>query len=73
MISDEKRSVLRLFAEGKESYNRSDFRTAESRFLQALEIDPEDGPSRVYLERCREFIENPPPQGWDGVYVMKTK
>ena len=30
-------------------------------------------PSLVLLERCREMQANPPGEGWDGVYVMKTK
>lgn len=36
-------------------------------------IDPDDGPSDVYLARARQFKENPPPDDWDGVFVMKTK
>jgi len=42
-------------------------------FQQALAIDPDDGPSQAYLERCRDFKQSPPPENWDGVYVMKTK
>lgn len=34
---------------------------------------PEDGPSRVFLDRCQEYLAEPPQGVWDGVYVMETK
>ena len=40
---------------------------------QALSIVPEDGPSRLYLERCRKMAAEPPGREWDGVTVMETK
>lgn len=49
------------------------FEEALASFEQALEVDPSDGPARVYAERCRHYIENPPPEDWDGVFVMQTK
>ena len=27
----------------------------------------QDGPARVYIERCRRYIKSPPPERWDGV------
>ncbi len=30
-------------------------------------------PSEVYIERCLEFKENPPPEDWDGVYILTKK
>ena len=32
-----------------------------------------DGPSRLYAERCAEYTQAPPPDGWDGVFVARTK
>jgi len=49
------------------------FAEARDMFAKALQIDAEDGPSKVYLDRCEEYVENPPPDDWDGVYTMKTK
>jgi tetratricopeptide (TPR) repeat protein len=74
VISGQKAKVLELFARGREYYKRMEFEKAGDCFQNALRIDPNDGPSKVYVSRCREFLENPPPEGdWDGVYVMKTK
>ena len=73
MISVEKEKVLARFAEGRDYYKKMEFQKAEGCFRDALAIDPDDGPSRVYRERCQDLLQNPPPKDWDGVYVMKTK
>ncbi len=73
MITAEKQEVLRLFAEGRKSYKLMDFVKARDCFASALKIDKSDGPSKVYYFRCKHYIENPPPEDWDGVFVMKTK
>jgi adenylate cyclase len=41
--------------------------------IPLLEQHPEDGPSCVLLERCREYLEEPPPSGWIGVYEPAEK
>ena len=73
MISAEKEKVLELFAEGRRFYKQMDFSKAGACFQEALGIDPDDGPSKVYAERCLDLMQNPPAKDWDGVYVMKTK
>ncbi len=73
MLSEEKKQVLSLYAEGRKLYKLMDFSKAMDRFAAALAIDPADGPSKVYLERCKHFIIDPPDEDWDGVYVMNHK
>jgi len=73
VISEEKQQVLELFSEGRKCYKLMDFKAARDFFGKALRIEPEDGPSKVYFARCNHYIENPPPEDWDGVFVMKTK
>jgi hypothetical protein len=73
MISEEKKKVLECFAEGRKFYKLMKFAEARDAFGNALKIDSEDGPSKVYYARCKHYIENPPPEDWDGVFVMKTK
>ena len=48
-------------------------REAEAAYMRALEIDPEDGPSKLYVDRCEMLMKNPPPADWDGVFTMTTK
>ncbi|MFP4300695.1 MAG: hypothetical protein ACOC47_01580 [Alkalispirochaetaceae bacterium] len=73
MITEEKAQVLELFSKGRKLYKLMEFEGAKEQFAQALKIDPEDGPSKVYYARCKHYIENPPPEDWDGVFVMNTK
>ena len=73
MISDAKKKVLELFNEGRKNYKLMKFDAAKDLFAKALKVDPEDGPSKVYFARCKHYIQTPPPEDWDGVFVMKTK
>jgi len=68
-----KQSVIGKFEEALDLYFEMEFRKANAIFEEILEIDKDDGPSKVYVERCQHFIENPPPADWDGVFTMKTK
>jgi len=52
---------LKLFEAGK-------FEAASAYFRQCLKIKSTDAPSKIYLERCKIFIENPPDKEWDFVY-----
>ena len=73
MISEEKRKVVDLFAQGRRLYKLMNFREALKYFGEALKNDPNDGPSKVYYQRCLHYIDNPPPDDWDRVFVFKTK
>ena len=72
-MTEEKKQVLDIFAQGRRAYKMMNFKEARDLFAKALKIDPEDGPSKVYYVRCKHYIENPPPEDWDGVFVMQTK
>jgi adenylate cyclase len=65
--------VAKYFDDGYNHYHNKQFAQAIKSFEQALSKKPEDETSKIYIERCQEFIITPPPPEWDGVYVMKTK
>lgn len=67
------RAILAPYNRGIEHYFNREWDEGIRAFEQALEIDPEDGPSQLFLERCREYKINPPPDDWDGVFTMTTK
>jgi len=73
VISEGKKQVLQYFSEGRKKYKLMDFKGALQSFADALRVDPDDGPSKVYYLRCKHYIENPPPEEWDGVFVMTSK
>lgn len=68
-----KAKVINLFQEGLKRYRMRQWDSAMSDFREALSLDPEDGPAKVYIDRCKVFQENAPPADWDGVFTMKTK
>ena len=65
--------VLKLYEQGMASYRLRDFALALRYFEAALQVDPEDGPSALYAERCREHAVNPPPADWDFVERRQVK
>jgi class 3 adenylate cyclase len=57
---------------GLAAYKARDWRGAAKHFQAALEADPDDGPSAVYLGRAEEYATAPPPEDWDFV-VRRTE
>jgi len=72
-VSEKKKKAVEIYLKGLELYRSKQWDQAEAVFRQALEVDPEDGPSQTYIDRCEDFKVLPPPENWDGVFVMKTK
>jgi len=67
------RECLESFKDGLSCYRKRQWEKAESAFRESLHCNPEDQLSDTYLKRARYMRENPPPDDWDGVWVMKTK
>jgi adenylate cyclase len=65
--------LLAAFAEGLACYRRREWVRAADHFREALAACPEDGPSRLYQERCAIYQRTPPSAEWDGVWTMQTK
>ncbi|MDR1802214.1 MAG: adenylate/guanylate cyclase domain-containing protein [Treponema sp.] len=49
------------------------WKDAESAFSHVLKTTPNDGPSLLYLERCRQYQEQPPSSDWDQVVNFTEK
>ena len=62
-----------LHNQAMELYYKRDFTQAISRFQETLALLPDDYNAASLMERCRAYQIDPPPEGWDGVEVMKTK
>jgi len=64
---------VNLFQKAHELFERRDWTEAEKIFNQILETSPGDGPSLLYLNRCRHCLQNPPAYDWDGVFDINEK
>jgi len=73
MLTDQMKQVLDHYNQGLALYKSQRWQEALAKFKQALSVKPDDGPSKLYMERCEHFIDNPPPADWDGVFTMTTK
>jgi len=71
--SIEKDLIIDIYHQGLQCYKERKWYQALIEYKRILEYFPTDGPTRVYIKRCLEFIENPPPENWDGVYEFTTK
>lgn len=64
--------LLPSFEDALGKYRSRDFSGAMAIF-EELSVTRNDGPSRLYLGRCDEYLASPPPDDWDGVYIAKGK
>ncbi|MGZ3242022.1 MAG: adenylate/guanylate cyclase domain-containing protein, partial [Burkholderiaceae bacterium] len=69
--SDEKLSEG--FAQGLSLYHERRWSDAKKVFAVLATDFPQDMPTQIYLERCGYFMQNPPPDDWDGVFNRTEK
>ncbi len=62
-----------LYREGLAQYRKRQFAEAITSFEGALKEKPDDGPSLLYIERCRHFLDQPPDAGWTGAWHATEK
>lgn len=65
--------LLAMFEGGLQAYRAQHWNFAIDLFEAILQVYPDDKPSRLFIERCRQYQAQPPSSTWDGVWVMKTK
>lgn len=68
-----RRQLCEQFAVAMDCYRAHRWDEALERFQRGLDLVPDDGPSRVFVERCRGYRETPPPESWDCVWQMTIK
>jgi class 3 adenylate cyclase/ActR/RegA family two-component response regulator len=71
--AEEQRKTVELFHGALALFEGRDWAAAEAGFRRVLDLSPRDGPSKLFLERCKDNRRNPPPEDWDGVFELKYK
>jgi adenylate cyclase len=61
------------FNEAINLYRAKRFEDAKKLFYRSRDLLKADTPSSLYIDRCEEYIMEPPGENWDGVYTAKTK
>ncbi|HEY9706934.1 MAG TPA: hypothetical protein V6D48_01890, partial [Oculatellaceae cyanobacterium] len=73
-ISEQKQQVIELYHKGREYYLKRQFRKAWNEFATIVdELAPDDKAAKLQMERSQHFVNNPPPEDWDGVWTMTEK
>jgi adenylate cyclase len=62
-----------LFHKALDLYEERNWKDAQDAFNQVIKMFPDDGPSPLYLERCRQYLEFPPQTDWDGIVNLTEK
>jgi len=62
-----------LFHKAMDLFEARNWKDAEAAFNQVIKTHPNDGPSKHYIERCRQYTEFPPAADWDGTLNITEK
>ncbi|MBI5475884.1 MAG: CHASE2 domain-containing protein [Ignavibacteriales bacterium] len=69
----EKLMTVELYKKGLAHYRKKEWDEAVKEFEKVLKISPDDFPSQLYIERSYLYKKNPPPENWNGVFILQTK
>ena len=64
---------VKAYEAGLASWRAREFTAAIAAFEKAGQIRNGDAASSAMIERCRQQIENPAAEDWDGTTVARTK
>ncbi len=64
--------ALNLFHKALYLYRNREFKKALSYFL-ILKEEYNDRVADLFIERCKRYLDEPPPKDWNGVYVAERK
>jgi adenylate cyclase len=72
-LSEELARLRESYQQARQTYLAQEWDLAEAAFRECLQIRPNDGPSRVFLERIQFLRRNPPAKDWNGVWQLVEK
>jgi adenylate cyclase len=77
-LSEEQTLMRDLYHQGLDLYRQQKWDEAMAKFTGSEKLEEvfprrPTTPSRVYIERCTFFRENPPGDDWDGVWTLTSK
>jgi adenylate cyclase len=64
---------LSLYEAGRTAYLLRDFQQAIVSFQAAKRIRPKDQAVNIHLERAINYLKQPPPDSWEGIWSIITK
>ncbi|HEY9870169.1 MAG TPA: adenylate/guanylate cyclase domain-containing protein, partial [Candidatus Obscuribacterales bacterium] len=65
--------AIALYRQALAAMEERNFAQAEKLFSTVLRMVPEDGPSILLAERCRQLVATPPEPSWDGATLVVSE
>ncbi|HWP81798.1 MAG TPA: CHASE2 domain-containing protein [Bacteroidota bacterium] len=72
-MTENQKQANEIYHEGLKLYRDRKWEEAIAYFNQAYQLDPNCHVAHIYAERAQLYQINPPPEDWNGVFVMMTK
>ena len=72
-LSHNQEQFLHMYTKGLGHYRQREWQAAIGAFERALDLYPEDYPCQIYVERSDLYRSSPPPDDWNGVFILRTK
>jgi class 3 adenylate cyclase/HAMP domain-containing protein len=72
-LTPQRKQLWERYDAGIEHFFARRFTEAAGAFEAALEINADDAPTKIFLERSQRYATAPPPADWDGTEVMTEK
>ncbi len=73
MIDDKTLEAMEIFQLALNIFEEREWVKAQKNFFKVLDIIPEDGPSKKYIQRCKDNMKKTPGKDWDGVFSLTMK
>lgn len=65
--------AMDIFHSALNIFEEREWVKAQKNFSKVLKIIPDDGPSKKYIQRCKDNMNKPPSKDWDGVFSLTMK
>jgi class 3 adenylate cyclase len=72
-VTEQQLRLRKLYVRARRAYLAQEWDLAEAIFGECLQLRPDDGPSRVFLQRIQTLRRNPPGENWTGVWELVAK
>jgi class 3 adenylate cyclase/CHASE2 domain-containing sensor protein len=72
-LGEQFKKMLEFYNAGLKLQRELKFEEAIKEFEKAREVMPDDKACKLYIDRCNDYMKEPPPKDWDGSYEWKTK
>ena len=70
---DKKLAMQDHFMQAFDRYSKGEFNEALALFRVCYEENSEENFLKIFIERCKFFIQNGPPKNWQGAFKLDTK